>query len=294
MKKTIILLILSIILKLSFSQTTVILQPGADEGKDARIHSLDTYTSGDAYKYVAKAWTYNGNPGIERSLIEFNLSQIPANAQIITAKLSLYDPQFDDDHHSILSGTNTAVLQRITSSWDESSVTWDNQPGTTEENQVVLNEIAEYHKDCIDINVTTLVQDMIDNPNSGFGFMFKLQTEDYYRSMVFASSDHPDSTKHPKLEICYNDSESIPEPVIDDDYQIGIYPNPTNETIYIQSNYTGKVYVEITDIDGKLVFKKNFGILPEKINVSSLSQAIYIINIKTDKKIVSKKFVKVK
>jgi hypothetical protein len=48
-----------------------------------------------------------------------------------------------------------------------------------------------------------LLQDNIDNPNSGFGFLLKLKNETPFRLLAFASSDHPNSALHPKLQITY-------------------------------------------------------------------------------------------
>jgi hypothetical protein len=53
------------------------------------------------------------------------------------------------------------------------------------------------------IDVTAMVQGMVTNPSSNYGFMLQLITEQYYRILVFASSDHPNAALHPKLEICY-------------------------------------------------------------------------------------------
>ena len=48
-----------------------------------------------------------------------------------------------------------------------------------------------------------LIEDMVANPLESHGFMYRLQNEDHYRAMIFASSDHEDSDLHPKLEIEY-------------------------------------------------------------------------------------------
>ena len=55
----------------------------------------------------------------------------------------------------------------------------------------------------MDIDVTQLVQDIVDNPASSYGFMILLQNEASYRAVYFASSDYTDSAKHPKLVVAY-------------------------------------------------------------------------------------------
>jgi PKD repeat protein len=189
------------------SQTTIILQPGHDDGKDAVI---GTYYPDQNYyyhiDYIAMAWTIGGDPYVDRSLIEFDLSVVPSGASIINVSLSLYnspDPTNNHGEHSSLSGPNTCWLQRITDEWDEYTVTWNNQPSTTTLHQVTLKQSVDPHQDYEDIDVTQLIKDIIDNPETGHGIMIRLITEEYYRCMIFASSDHPDPSLHPKLAITF-------------------------------------------------------------------------------------------
>ena len=61
-------------------------------------------------------------------------------------------------------------------SWNEQSITWNNQPNVTTQNQIIVPASSSVHQN-YNINVTSLVQDIINNPNSSFGFSLKLQTE---------------------------------------------------------------------------------------------------------------------
>ncbi len=99
------------------------------------------------------------------------------------------------------SGSNDAVLQRIISPWTE-DVAWSNQPTTTSSNEVTLAQDTISNQDYI-LDVTSLLQDIIADPNNSFGFLLKLNTETPYRLLAFASSDHPNTSLHPKLEITY-------------------------------------------------------------------------------------------
>jgi hypothetical protein len=64
------------------------------------------------------------------------------------------------------------------------------------------------HQDYV-MDVTSMVQDMVTNPSSNYGFMLQLINEQYYRCMLFASSDHANANLHPKLEICYTVSSLL-------------------------------------------------------------------------------------
>jgi len=146
-----------------------------------------------------------GAPSIARSLLEFNLSNIPQNSTITSAKLSLYWGNNNlNTGHSSISYPNVAYLKKIIEPWGENTVTWNNQPNTTNTNMVTLPQSTNPTQDYSNIDITTLVQDMVDNPSTSFGFLFKQTAEQYYRAMLFASSDFTDASKHPKITIIYN------------------------------------------------------------------------------------------
>lgn len=56
-----------------------------------------------------------------------------------------------------------------------------------------------------------------------------------------------------------------------------LYPNPT--TNYIHLDLNGEKYIEITDLRGRLVMKRNT--FDNKINLSSLEKGIYIVHVKS-------------
>ena len=194
------------------SQTTLTLQPDSVCGKDALIRSLSLNTNfGNNIDFNAHSWTNQGAPVDHRSLIEFDLSYIAASSTIISAYLSLYSYNSPAvGSHSTLSGSNEAVIQRITSPWNENTVTWGNQPIGSPINQVILPQSTNPIQDYLNIDVTNLVQDMISTPSTGHGFLFKLITEQYYRRMLFASSDNPINNFHPKLVVTYSTVNNLP------------------------------------------------------------------------------------
>ena len=212
MKKVYLVIILSITyFSVKSQQVTITLQPGATNGKDAYITNWPTNNwnnsnFGNIGDFVAISWTDGGVPYVGRSLVEFDLSTIPSGATILSAHLSLFNNPTSsqtDGQHKSLSGPNDAWLERIITPWSEMSVSWNNQPSTTFTNAVYLPQSISPNQDYLNINVTNLVIDMVNNPTSSFGFMMKLSTEQQYRSVILTSSDHPDAFKHPKLEITY-------------------------------------------------------------------------------------------
>jgi len=60
-----------------------------------------------------------------------------------------------------------------------------------------------------------------------------------------------------------------------------LYPNPTNDIFYIQSNTESQLDVSIINLQGKIVYHKN--VIPNSpIDVSLFSQGVYFIQIKTN------------
>jgi len=180
---------------------TITLQPGGTEGKDASVHSFyPNINFGTNQCLNAVCWTNSGTKYITRSLMQFDLSSIPAGSIVTDAKLSLYFLEaWSGMEQSSLSGSNETVLRRITQNWDESTVVWANQPTFTTINQVSLPQSTNPYQDYTDIDVTTLVNDMINFEN--YGFELQLKTEDYYRAVSFASSDYTTVIKRPLLVV---------------------------------------------------------------------------------------------
>ncbi len=203
-----IIMVDTIIDTVYYSDTyTITIQPDGECGKDAVIHSLDLFTSGENEHFWAATWTWNGgNWGIMRSLIEFDLSHIPSGAEIIVARLSLFGKKYPPDQHSLyyFYGTyNFGIISRITGEWEENLVIWDNQPKITFQNQVFLHPSSNAYEDYLDIDVTKLVEDILNNPESSNGFMISLFEEELYRMLAFSTSDNQDPDLRPKIVITF-------------------------------------------------------------------------------------------
>jgi hypothetical protein len=294
-KKKILRFLISLIFCSTINaQTTIILQPNGSQGKDAYIDNRSNNNNyGNHIDFPAIAWTNNGTPVDARGLIDFDLSSIPNGATINSASLSLYSyssPANGD--HSTRNGSNKSVLTRITNSWDESTVNWNNQPTTTTQNQVFLPASTDSIQDYLNIDVKKLVQDMIVDPNNSYGFLLKLVTEQYYRRMIFASSDNADSKLHPKLEICYSTITSISEN-IENSIEFKLFPNPASNfiTIDLSSSSHELVSIDIINSAGQIIkrisdFKSNMS-----IDVSDYTRGIYFVKAYFDDFVSTKKLI---
>ena len=189
------------------SQNTIVLKPGPEKGKDTYVWSLDANTpNGGSSIIIANAWTWQSVMGIQEAYFEFDLDSIreiisAGGQSLLSAKLSLFyhylnvGSELEQTHY----GSNFSVLQRVTTPWKEKYLTWNKRPEVTLENQVFITSTANYREDLLDIDVTSLVRDMIAFPEESHGFLLRLKTEEIYRRLAFASSDHPNPEKWPEL-----------------------------------------------------------------------------------------------
>jgi RHS repeat-associated protein len=186
------------------SRTTATVQSDANLGKDAIIvagsYAVNNY-GGSTY-IAAETFPANGTP--IRSFIDFDRSFINAGSTVLTSTLTL----FGDASVGSSSGTNATYLRRITSSWTESGLTYNNQPTATTTNQVSVGAITGNNN--LSATVTTLMQDIVNNASSSYGFELILQSEPGSPSaqVVFVSSDNTIAAKWPKLSVTYSSNSS--------------------------------------------------------------------------------------
>lgn len=177
-----------------------IYQPNSISGKDAVVQSFLPDSNYANLDYIAAlAWTNAGKFNASRALIEFDFSDIPVQTKIDSATLSLF--WTSSGIFTGQTGENSFSIYKITQSWLENSVTWNNQPDTTNKNTITVPKSISEQQSYLNIDVTKLVQDMINNPSENHGFMLKLDEEFPYKLVIVASSDHPDESRHPKLVV---------------------------------------------------------------------------------------------
>jgi len=127
----------------------------------------------------------------ERSLVEFDISSIPGNAQVTSAILKLYVSASPD-------GSNrTYRIYRITSSWEEMSVTWNTQPSYSSDyvDQTIAHDTVDYWWSP---EVTSIFQ--LDNT---IGFMIKDANEDSGSEIKGRFRTKEYDGYDPQLEVTY-------------------------------------------------------------------------------------------
>ena len=260
-----------------FAQTSIVLQPGP-EGKDAKIFNLDALANyGNDEEFIAAQLDYSGEPGTTRSIIEFDLSSIPKGVTITDAKLSLFYNSTSQTPGHI--GDNASVLRRLIVAWDETTVAWNQQPAYTLENEVLIPASSNSTQDYNNIDVTQLVRDMVDHPNTSHGFIFMLQDEQFTgKSVKFYSGDTQNPDKRPKLVITYSTSVSTKEASYT---PVNIHPNPFTTSLHV-SVPSGSYNVTIFDLNSKVLFQNTLESDGKTLHVDDaniLSPGIYHVKL---------------
>jgi hypothetical protein len=141
-------------------------------------------------------------------LLEFDTSALPEDAALEVAELSLFaEPTLvtlgTSPGHAQDDSPNAFFIERVTEPWSEEDVTWQTQPEATTALRMPQAASTSALQNYERMNVLPLVEAMRTSDEGNRGFVIRLQTEDPYRGLSFASSDHPDTALHPVLELRY-------------------------------------------------------------------------------------------
>ncbi|KKU09976.1 MAG: Cartilage oligomeric matrix protein [Parcubacteria group bacterium GW2011_GWA1_45_7] len=180
------------------------------------------YSIKDSY---VKAENGDGNYGTEkimkvrnksganqwRSLVAFDLSSIPSGSTVTSAQLEIYLDKAPND-------LRTYQLYRITGTWVEGTVTWDNQPGMS---ALSTNSVSTGTTDDVwkEWDVTADIQAFVDGTYSNYGWFIKdgnenenpTKTGEFCTKDFSGSGDCGDGLHKPQLVLYYT------TPVVDTD-----------------------------------------------------------------------------
>lgn len=185
-------------------------QPNPAAGKDAYIkqEKVDERRGSDPELRVK---TETGK--LQRVLLQFNITGIPAGALITNATLSLYVKD-------ATGGPVTINAHRVTQSWNEAEVTWKardkaasqlwTQAGGDYEAAVAGSATVDDTKNIWRTwSVTGLVGGWVNNPGSNLGLILESPVTNPKTEKKFKSSDDGTLAQRPKLEVCYSSGLAI-------------------------------------------------------------------------------------
>lgn len=107
------------------------------------------------------------SPNIRRIYIEFDLSSIPENAIIVSGEISLY--RYRDDTYP------STVINRISESWDETTLTWNNAPSVHVSDEITTTPTYTGGRHYFD--VTDQLQKMVNYQDLNYGWRLRSNVE---------------------------------------------------------------------------------------------------------------------
>lgn len=188
------------------------IQPDGSSGQDTWLEYLSNNNhGGDTYFDIYAS----GGGGLYWGLLKFPLTSIPAEATINSANIVFTpDPDVEIAHPIFDSSPEPQplTLWRVTSSWSENSVHWNNMPsvdsGSTYKKQISAPGTTE----SISFDATQLLQDWLDGDIANEGVRLGHESTSPGAGYFYATSDHGTSSRRPKLTVDYSVSSATPAP----------------------------------------------------------------------------------
>jgi RHS repeat-associated protein len=114
-----------------------------------------------------------------------------------TAKILLLIP-------ILLLVASSSLLGRVVEPWNEHSITWATKPQVTTEKQHWVKAPTNAYSPLSE-DITALVKAVLNSVEGNCGFELKMSPEQRYRSARYASTQHSDPSRWPKLTITYTE-----------------------------------------------------------------------------------------
>ena len=151
-----------------------------------------TLNKGTTTTMTTRSWQ-SGKNG--RSFVEFDVSSIPSGSTVNTATLTLCAV-------SVPSSTRTIDLHRITASWVETTLTWNNQPGVA--GSVTDSATTPGSPACMTWDVAADVQLWIDGTaNEGWRAKDSVESQGTKYTTDFATKENGTPADRPILDVNY-------------------------------------------------------------------------------------------
>ncbi len=212
---------------------------------DATVQHSTPTMNFDTYKYL---YAGNGFLNLRRTYMKFDLPVLPEGSVVTNAELKIMQKDVD------LADTSKHIYAFDLSnknSWNESAITWNNQPISTEINgpheDASLKKI-DYQSFITEddggqiytFNLTKVVRNWYEG-SANNGIMLSNNDEDENSQTTLYSSNHSNSSYHPAVKIEYNNSIGIEEQWTYETMNLGrsgvIYANPYNGSVtYIHND----------------------------------------------------------
>jgi hypothetical protein len=176
----------------------VTIQPGSPVGEDAHVEEVIPDGNLGSSETI---WVGEWSGGqLNRSYLRFDLSSIPTTAVVLDAQLSLYY------HNSSSAQPIDVGAYEVTSSWNDSSITWNVQPTSAPTPEYVRSVQATATNSNVSWYIEDLVQGWSDGSIANYGLVLKDIDETTTKACKgFYASEQIYGPRRPKLVITYYD-----------------------------------------------------------------------------------------
>lgn len=276
------------------AQSTLVVTPSRDAG----IGYHDNYNSANTnYNNAAHfaAFSQPGNNGginSGRGLIDFDLSPIPAGSTVFGAFLSVTGKGPFSPTGVVTTvghmGQNTCWLERVTSPWSDNTVTWNTQPTSTPVNHAVFPPSTYSTENYVAVDVTALIQDIVDNPGTSHGMKLKLANEVPSNGLAFHSSLVAEADKRPTLVVVYGNCETINgvEEINENTAALQLTPNLVSAGMTVRVDLPEGIEngstLEMTDHLGRIVDLRSMSQTPFQYTVPATAVGTYFVTVRNN------------
>jgi len=210
-----------------------------------------------------------------RSLLEFDLSQVPVNAIVVEARLVLSPKKVSNTN-------NPVIIEKVSENWDRTTLTWNNQPKVYQSDKLSFPNSTTQSSSIHEFDVKKHIQNIVSFPASNNGIRVRLKNEKGIGSTGLGISYHganaDNSSLRPKLEVSY---------VMPIELSIVVtHTSSLSDDGEIEVSVSGgsQIYSEFTwyKYDMGQVSLISTGTDMSAINQSNLSNGLYLVEVKDD------------
>ena len=181
---------------------TIVLQPDATEGLDARMIAPAANNNYGSEIYLS---TYYSGSNKQNSVVQFDLSLIPAGSTINSAELYLtnYGYGYETYPHRVRAANTTVEWDEMQVTWNDrlTGVAWTNPGG--DYGTTYADEGGDTYGDT-SLETASLVQLWVDGALSNYGYHLR-DDENGHSGGLYYSSDYSTASLRPKLTIDYTE-----------------------------------------------------------------------------------------
>ena len=179
----------------------------------------DTYVHGDNQTTIYGSFDYmevgEKNSVGAMAFVQFDISNIPTNVNIESAKVFLYAYDVDTSDDNKIKVNRLDNFPGHPCPWAENDVTWENYPGILSPVQTVSSIDGE---GWVSFDITTLAQQWYFGWRDNYGLSLRPNIGGNGIWTKFHSSEYSDQAKRPHLEITYTQ--------VNPDFLVNLTPNP--------------------------------------------------------------------